>query len=299
LEGFLARLQARGIRLDGEVVHPRIGVGTVTGRVTYTDPPLQTMPKVERPARLGPVVAGRRFIKADYGQIEPRILLWFLRRNIDWQAREDLYRTIAGDEIDRDAAKKIVNTIINGGRRPAGATGRLVEFSRAADLFRGELALDARADGYVFTLNYRLIPLAADEPNFAGKVVNYVIQGTAADIFNAAVLRVDAALTTEGLPAAVALLLFDELWVECDPAAVPRVVELVRREMEGAALALGIVVPVRLDDEAALALEIAEERAAIQEFDGGLSREAAARLTGALPWPASEDLSPFPWEVTV
>jgi hypothetical protein len=281
-EPFLAQLAARGIRLDGELVHPRIGVGTCTGRVTYTAPPLQGIPKADRPARLTPVTPVRRFVRADYGQIEPRILLAILhgRGMITWGPGEDLYRTLCGDTIDRDSAKAAVNKMINGGRPPEGATGRLAEFIRAAHAYRGELARLAAAEGLVRTLTGRAIPLPADEENHAGKAVNRMVQGSAADVFNAAALRVARAIESEGLPAAVAFLLFDELWVEADPAALACTAALVSREMEAAALAVGVAVPARLDEEAESALETALERAAIMEHDGGLTREAAERAAG-------------------
>jgi hypothetical protein len=244
-----SRLQARGVRLDGRLVFPRIAVGTVTGRVVYTDPALQTMPGRERLARLGPVAEGRRFVRADYGQIEPRILLAILRRRglINWDAGDDLYRTLAGEAADRDAAKVVVNRVINGGRAPTETTGRLAEFINATGAYRAGLAAEAKAAGFVRTLAGRAIPLPADERNHGGKAVNRVVQGTAADVFNRAVVGVDEALSRDGLSADVAFLLFDELWVECDPADLTAVAALVRSEMETAALELGLSVPVRTD----------------------------------------------------
>jgi hypothetical protein len=284
LEAFLAQLQSRGIRLDGRLVHPRITVGTCTGRVCYTgtDPHLQGLPKSDRLARLGPVVDGRVFVQADYALIEPRILHSLLRQRglIAWEPGLDLYLTLGGDQANRDQLKTAVNSLIKGGAPPSDATGRLAEFIQAAASYRAELARQARVEGFVRTLTGRHIALAADEENHSGKAVNRVVQGSAADIFNAAALRLDAALTTQGLPAAAAFLLFDELWTETDPAALARVAGLVRREMVDAALAVEVEVPVRLDDASQVALEIAEERAAIMEYDGGLSREEAERRVG-------------------
>ena len=59
---------------------------------------VQTLPRRERSRRLGPVVKGRRFVRADYGQIEPRILLRLLRERglIAWDAGADLYRPHPG-----------------------------------------------------------------------------------------------------------------------------------------------------------------------------------------------------------
>jgi hypothetical protein len=248
-EAFLAGLQARGVRLDGRLVHPRIAIGTVTGRVVYTVPALQTMPEADRLARLAPVVEGRVFIRADYGQIEPRIMHALLHRRglITWNAGEDLYRDLA-DGVDRDTAKVIVNKLINGARPDLEATGRFVEFTEAVEQYRAELAADARTRGCVETLAGRMVPLSPTEDNHAGKAVNRVVQGTAADIFNRAVLGVAAALE-RGVLGDVAFLLYDELWVECDPVHTATVAELVRTEMITAALELGVSIPVRLDPD--------------------------------------------------
>jgi hypothetical protein len=245
-EGFLSRLQARGICLDGRVVHPRISGETVTGRITYSGPALQSLPKADRLSRLTPVVDGRVFVRADYGQIEPRIALTLLRRRrlITWDAGDDLYHDLGADaSVDRDVVKTLVNKIINGGQPEPGATGRLAEFITAVEDYRSELVADARTRRHVTTLAGRTIPLAVDETNYAGKAVNRVVQGTAADIFNQAVATIDQAIGDTG---AVAFLLFDELWVDCDPADAIIIAALVRSEMMKAALKLGIHIPVRV-----------------------------------------------------
>jgi hypothetical protein len=246
LERLLMRLQARGIRLDGTRVYPRIAVGTVTGRVTYIEPALQALPAADRLCRLGPVGAGRHFVRADYGQIEPRVLWTILCRHgrTAWDAGEDLYQTLAGGAVDRDAAKAAVNTVIDGGRPPKDRTGRLAEFVAAAAADRATLATGARVARFVRTLAGRPIPLAA-EANFAGKAVNRVVPGTAADLFHRAAIGVAAALGARGLAGEVAFLLADELWVECDPGDHLAVAGLVAVEMATAALELGF--PVRVD----------------------------------------------------
>jgi hypothetical protein len=249
---FLANLADRGLRLDGEIVFPRIEL-SVTGRACYSGPALQNMPAAERLSRIGPVVDGRVFVRIDYGQIEPRILLAILRRCglIAWDAGADLDRDLIGDEtIDRDVAKVEVNKVINGGWADPGTSGRLAEFIAAVDVYRAELAPLARSRGFVETLAGRRIPLAPDEPNYSGKAVNRVVQGTAADIFHRAAVGADRAIEAAGLPAAVAFLIFDELWVECGPEAAAEVARLVRSEMEAAAAAEGLAIPARLDESA-------------------------------------------------
>lgn len=247
---MLAALNRRGLMVDGVLSHPRIGVGTVTNRVTYHKPAAQTWEKERRLASIGPVEPGRSLIRADFSGIEPRILLSVLRRErlIDWTPGPgDVYGALVGDG-DRRQAKVIVNRVVNGGRSPSATGGPMAEFVAAAAVHRERLAADAAEFGYVLTLSGRRILLDPDEENHAGKAVNRLIQGSASDIFNRAAARVDSALRSERLSAAVAFLLFDELWCESAPEAVEAVTAIVRREMEGSALALGVEVPVRFDD---------------------------------------------------
>jgi hypothetical protein len=207
LQDFLRRLNERGVRLDGELVYPEIKVATITGRVTYKKPPLQTLPEPDRLRRIGPVVPGRGFLRFDFGQIEPRILLAILRRRglIAWEAGEDLYRDLIPDAtVEREDVKTVVNAAINGQRSKLQAGGRLAEFARATEAYRNALAAEAKGRWYVETLAGRKIRLAAGESNFPGKAVNRVVQGTAADIFNRAAVNVDRAIRERGLPAAVA-----------------------------------------------------------------------------------------------
>jgi hypothetical protein len=74
-----------------------------------------------------------------------------------------------------------------------------------------------------------------------------VVKGTAADVFNRAAVRVARAVEAGGLSAAVAFLLFDELWVECEPADVSRVEALIRAELAADAAADGLTIPVRIE----------------------------------------------------
>jgi DNA polymerase-1 len=248
LAALLVELSARGMRVDGRPVHPRIAVGTVTGRVTYTAPAIQTWPAPDRLKRIGPAMAGRLIVRADYGQIEPRIVHAILRTRglIAWEPGDDLYRDLIGSG-DRDAAKVSVNRVINGGRPDPGASGRLAGFIEAADAYRAELLGMAKVWGHVRTMGGRAIPLPPDADNPGGKAVNRSVQGTAADVFNRAAVGVARALEARGLPAAVAFLLFDEMWVECAPDAAALVAALVRTEMEAAAAADGLAIPVRID----------------------------------------------------
>src|SRR5262249_30207443 len=131
---LIACLEARGLRLDGEVAFPTLSVNTITGRVGYEAPNVQNWPEADRLGRITPVVEGRVFIRADFGQIEPRILLAILRREglIGWGPGEDAYRDLIPEgSADRNSAKRAVNRIINGGAPIPDAAGRPAEFITA------------------------------------------------------------------------------------------------------------------------------------------------------------------------
>ena len=97
----------------------------------------------------------------------------------------------------------------------------------------------AKADGYVTTLFGRrrdLPELRSSNFNlrsFGERVaLNMPIQGTAADIIKAAMVRVDARMRTEGLEAQLLLQVHDELIVECPAAEAETVRAILIEEME-------------------------------------------------------------------
>ena len=97
----------------------------------------------------------------------------------------------------------------------------------------------AKADGYVTTLFGRrrdLPELRSSNFNlrsFGERVaLNMPIQGTAADIIKAAMVRVDARMRAEGLEAKLLLQVHDELIVECPAAEAETVRAILIEEME-------------------------------------------------------------------
>jgi len=64
--------------------------------------------------------------------------------------------------------------------------------------------------------------------------LNAPIQGSAADIIKVAMLRVDRALTAEGMKSRLLLQVHDELVLELVPGERKAVEAIVRREMAGA-----------------------------------------------------------------
>ncbi len=231
LRDLLEHLRRRGVTLDGRIVHPEIRVGTVTGRITYRAPAVQTWPAEERARRIRPE-PGAVFVALDYAQIEPLIMLNVLVQRL-WLAIPDLpvhdvYTWFYPE--DRALGKQIVNRIINGGStalvdpRPT-----LLRFVRAVEMFRQEWTEECRLMGYAPSLFGRRMPFP-DPPNVPGKLVNRLIQGTAADIFNRAAEEIHRRQSEGNLPGEVALLLFDEIWIQT-PAEKEQEVRRVCKEI--------------------------------------------------------------------
>lgn len=217
LDFLLHTLRQQGPLLDGKQVYPTVEVGAVTGRITYKNPPLQTLPPAERYRRLQPS-AGHRFLISDYVAMEPTVLMHFLVSEFllsltDLPA-EDIYLAI--DPTDRQAGKAWLNAVINGaGRRYRKRLNRFQEkMWEAIQEFRQELFRNSQENGYVETIAGRHIPLPENEPNRLGKIMNRLIQGSAADLFNTAVAELQLRFVEELLPARVSFVLFDEVWIE-------------------------------------------------------------------------------------
>ncbi|HVE63901.1 MAG TPA: DNA polymerase, partial [Mycobacteriales bacterium] len=122
-------------------------------------------------------------------------------------------------------------------------TAYFERFGGVRDYLR-DVVNQARTDGYTETIlgRRRYLPdLVSDNPQrrqMAERMaLNAPIQGSAADIIKLAMLRVDAALTSEGLRSRLLLQVHDELVLEIAPGECATVETLVRREM-GAAFPL-------------------------------------------------------------
>jgi DNA polymerase-1 len=99
----------------------------------------------------------------------------------------------------------------------------------------------AREDGYVTSLlgRRRLVPeVRASNRQVRGQgerfAVNFVMQGSNADIIKVAMIRIARRLRDEGRGARLVLQVHDELLLEVPEPEVSKVRELVRAEMVGA-----------------------------------------------------------------
>ena len=241
---------------------------TTTGRLSSTNPNLQNIPirtEIGRPVRACFVAErGARLLSADYSQVELRVLAHVADEGVlkeIFAAGEDVHAATAAEVfgIDRDevdvgqrSKAKMVNFGIVYGLTGFGLADRLniprnegeefvaryLERFPAVRAFRDEVVERAQEEGYVRTLMGRRRPipeLRSSNPNTRrlGErlAVNTVIQGTAADIIKAAMVRCQRALRECGGKTRLVLQIHDELLFEGPPGEMDDAVELVRREM--------------------------------------------------------------------
>jgi len=259
-------------------VHPTTGrvhtsfnqTGTATGRLSSSDPNLQSIPAGHeagvdiRRAFVAP--PGRVLLGADYSQIELRILAHFSQDEAliaAFERGEDLHRRTASalfnvppEEVDgpmRTIAKRVNFGIIYGIspyglardlRIPqAEAKGHIDRFFQAypkVGPFLEGLIEEARQTGEARTLLGRRRPLpglAAGDRRGTGadqrNAINTPIQGSAADLMKLAMLRLHQAWREGELPAEMILQIHDELVFETDERDAYRATRMVKEIMEG------------------------------------------------------------------
>jgi DNA polymerase I len=253
-----------------------------TGRLSSSDPNLQNIPirrELGRDIRRGFVPRrGWLLLAADYSQIELRLLAHlsgdpaFVEA---FRAGGDIHRQTAAlifevplDAVTKDmrARAKTINFATIYGQGPHALSRQLGIAHAEAKAFieryferfsRVRAYLDsmvdfARQHGYVQTIfnRRRYIP-ELRERNFNIRAfgertaANSPIQGSAADLIKAAMIRIHRALPDKGLDAKMLLQVHDELVFETPPQELDRVAALVRHEMEHAAdLAVPLVVDI-------------------------------------------------------
>lgn len=242
---------------------------TATGRLSSTEPNLQNIP-VRRELgaqirRMFVASPGKVLVDADYSQIELRLLAHIANDETmiaAFRSGEDIHAVTASQvfgvplaevtPLQRSHAKAVNFGIVYG----------ISAFSLAQDIgvFQSEakaymdsyfakyhgvheymtrVVEQAKADGYVTTLFGRrrdLPELKSSNFNlrsFGERVaLNMPIQGTAADIIKAAMVRVDARMRAEKLQARLLLQVHDELIVECPKEEAETVKGILVEEME-------------------------------------------------------------------
>jgi DNA polymerase-1 len=244
----------------------------VTGRLSSSDPNLQNIPaRTELGRRIRsafvPRDAGARLVSADYSQIELRLMAHFSGDPALVQAFEqggDVHvltaARIAGCAPaqvtpEQRMAAKTVNFGVLYGMGARGLAERLGIAVDEARRFIDEyfatypgvrrytqtVVQRAREQGFVTTLLGRRLPVADLASSNPGQralgerlAVNAPIQGSAADLIKAAMVRVQARLHEAGLAARMILQVHDELVFDAPAGEVEPLAELVRHEMQAA-----------------------------------------------------------------
>ncbi len=252
-----------------------------TGRLSSTDPNLQNIPiRTEDGRRIRAAFVpapGKVLIGADYSQIELRVLAHLTDDPVLVQAftsGEDIHTRTAAEVFDvlpglvtaemRRRAKAINFGIIYGmgpqrlSRElaiPLADAQRYITnyFARLTGVtrFMEKTLAEARRQGFVATLLQRrryLPELSSGDDNlraFAERTaINTPVQGSAADLIKLAMVKLEARLTGERLPAVMILQVHDELVFEAETGAVTEVAEVIRHEME---TVMPLAVPLTVD----------------------------------------------------
>ncbi len=254
----------------------------VTGRLSSSDPNLQNIPirsETGRRVRKAFTAApGCKLVSADYSQVELRILAHVSgdeRLRDAFREDQDIHATTAAavygipieqvTRTQRSFAKSVNFGVLYGMGAFRLARESNLTLSEAEDFIRTYFErfpkvrqyLDgtrrmAVEQGYVETLlgRRRYFPelqgfnKRQDQARAEREAINMPIQGTAADIIKIAMIRLDSALSEQGLMGRMTLQVHDELLLEVPEEEVEIVVPLVKQIMENA---YPMDVPLRAD----------------------------------------------------
>jgi DNA polymerase-1 len=242
-----------------------------TGRLSTTNPNLQSIPirtELGREIRSAFVAEpGSKLLSADYSQIELRILAHVSgepKLREAFARSEDIHRATAAEVLGREPAEvtsdertiaKMINFGIVYGISSYGLSENLgidrdeaqvyidtylARFPHVQDFIQRTIE-QAREDGYVTSLLGRRRPVpeiraSQRQTRALGErlAVNFVMQGSNADIIKVAMVAIHRRLREEGRGARLVLQVHDELLLEVPEAELSGVRELVRAEMCGA-----------------------------------------------------------------
>lgn len=244
-----------------------------TGRLSSTEPNLQNIPvRTELGQRIRQAFIpekGAKLISADYSQLELRILAHITKDPVMMEAylnNEDIHaktaRLVFGATDEKDLKEKrrlakIVNFGIAYAVEAFGLSQRVgiskaearkviddyFETYKGIRTYMDRIPEEAREKGYVTSLfgRRRYFPGIKDR-NFAVRsraereAINMPIQGTASDIVKIAMINVYNALEKAGLQTKMLMQVHDELLFEAPDGEVEAASEIIRREMEAAAV---------------------------------------------------------------
>ena len=242
-----------------------------TGRLSTSNPNLQAIPirtELGREIRSAFVAdQGSKLVSADYSQIELRILAHVSgepKLREAFERGEDIHTATAAEVLGKDPATltkgeraiaKMINFGIIYGISAFGLSENLeIPREQAQEYIDAYLARfphvqdfiartieEAARDGYVTSLLGRRRPVPEiraqnRQTRSLGErlAVNFVMQGSNADIIKVAMIHIHRRLRNEGRSARLVLQVHDELLLEAPDTEVSAVKDLVREEMCGA-----------------------------------------------------------------
>ena len=273
LDSTYAAGLVRSIRNDDRIHTTFTQAMTNTGRLSSTEPNLQNIPiRSDEGSRLREAFTaseGCVLVDADYSQIELRLLASLSGDEIMCSAfneGEDIHRRTAAkvfglneDAVThkmRSIAKTVNFSIIYGISDYGLATDLGIGYKEASTLIKeyenqfpgimkylNGLKENGEKNGYVETEFGRkriLSELKSQNRNVRNfgfrAAMNTPIQGTAADIIKIAMNKVNSALEKELPDAKLVMQVHDELIVECAEKDADKASEILKREMEAAAV---------------------------------------------------------------
>ncbi|XP_064221377.1 DNA polymerase nu [Aotus nancymaae] len=211
---------------------------------------------------------GHTFLAADFSQIELRILAHLsgdpeLLKLFQESERDDVFSTLTSQwkdvpvehvtHADREQTKKVVYSVVYGAGKerlaaclgvPVQEAAQFLEsflqkYKKIKDFAQAAIA-QCHQTGYIVSIMGRRRPLprihARDQQLRAQaerQAVNFVVQGSAADLCKLAMIRVFAAVAaSRTLTARLVAQIHDELLFEVEDSQIPECAALVRRTME-------------------------------------------------------------------
>lgn len=204
---------------------------------------LHSLPTLLRPGIAAP--DGRALVRADLGQVEPRVLAVVSRDTVLARATlaDDLYADVARQlSVDRPTAKIAVLAAMYGQTTgPAGAAlQRMKRTYPTAMAYLAEAASRGEQGQAVQTFGGRVIPVerptTGEHARATGRFTrNAVVQGAAAELFKAWALTIRQALWRQGDGSGrIVLMLHDEVLIDVPDDQAERTVDLVHDTLETA-----------------------------------------------------------------
>jgi len=246
--------------------------GTVTGRLSSSDPNLQQIPRDKEYRKIFVAPSRRAFVIADYSQLELRMLAHFSRDAVMVDAfttDKDLHAVTASliyeiplDEVDkeqRQKAKTVNFKIVYGGGvdLERGITKAFLNrwysvHSGAKSYIEAHKKMMIKTEGVTQTLHgrYRSDYVGIKPSLECGGCNSFSctgcslasssqrslfsahVQGSAADVVKQALLNVNAKLKQNFPTARILLQIHDEIITECDYRDAEEISEIVKFEME-------------------------------------------------------------------